>query len=313
MNQILVTGDELATGKVTQKVKKQKKVLPVNGIVVFYAISIIILGICMISGSVYANAKINQTIQANIRPEITVERNDENNTIELKVTHIRKIKSIVYNWNDEEETLIEGRDRKEIKHVIDLIYGENTLKIAVTEENGQIKTFEKTFIAGTIPEIKLEAVSNGVKLIVSSDEILDYVQYGWDDEETQKIEIGEKEYEGIINAPKGQHTLKIEVVDVNGIKANKEQVVVGDTEPTVKVESKMINGKATFVIDAEDDEKLKSISIVHNGGAQQIIEVNAKICHYEVTMTEGQENTIIVTATNENNLTKTRAIKFTNK
>ena len=52
MNQILVTGDEQVTAKVTQKVKKQKNVLPVNGIVVFYAISIIILGICLISGSV---------------------------------------------------------------------------------------------------------------------------------------------------------------------------------------------------------------------------------------------------------------------
>ena len=37
MNQILYTGDEV----IREPVKKQKKVLPVNTIVIFYAISII--------------------------------------------------------------------------------------------------------------------------------------------------------------------------------------------------------------------------------------------------------------------------------
>ena len=100
MNQILYTGDEQVTERVAPNVKKQKKLLPINGIIVFYAISIIILGICIISGSVYANAKINETIEAGIKPNITVERNDDNNTIDIKVSHIRKLKSLIYSWNN---------------------------------------------------------------------------------------------------------------------------------------------------------------------------------------------------------------------
>ena len=42
MNQILITGDEQRTGKVIENVKKQKKVLPVNGVVVFFATILII-------------------------------------------------------------------------------------------------------------------------------------------------------------------------------------------------------------------------------------------------------------------------------
>ena len=266
----------------------------------------------MISGSVYAKEKINQTVEASIKPEITVERNDENNTIEIKVTHIRGIKTVTYRWNDEEETTVDGKNRKSITETIDLIGGENTLKITVTEENGEIKIFEKTFIAGNIPEIELEAVANGVKIIASSEEILDYVQYSWDNGEMQKIEVGEKEYEGIINAPKGQHTLKIEVVDVNGMKASKEQPVVGETEPTLNVQSKLVNGKATFVIDAEDDENISTVTIIHNGGEKQVIDVNAKTYHKEIIMTEGELNTIIVTVTNVNGLPKTRRVKFEN-
>ena len=60
MNQILITGDEV----IKEPVKKQKKVLPIKSIAAFYAICTIILGICMITGSVYANAKINESVEA---------------------------------------------------------------------------------------------------------------------------------------------------------------------------------------------------------------------------------------------------------
>lgn len=312
MNQILITGEEVIEN-VNERVTKPKKVAPINGIVLFYAISIIILGICMISGSVYAKEKINATIEASIKPEITVERNDDNNTIQITVTHIRGIKTLTYQWNNEEATIIDGNNRKSIIETIELIGGQNTLKISATEENGQIKTFEKTFIAGNIPEIELQSVANGVKIIATSDEKINYVQYSWDSGDVQKIEVGEKKYEGIINAPKGKHLLKLEVVDINGMTAKKEQNVVGDTEPTVKVESKLVNGKATFVIDVEDDERITTLEIIHNGGEKQIINVNAQTYHKEVVMAEGKENTIIIRATNINGLTKTRGIKFDNK
>lgn len=267
----------------------------------------------MISGSVYAKEKINETVQANIRPEITVERNDDNNTLEISVTHIRTIKNVVYRWNDEEDVIINEQNKKNINKTIDLIGGENKLTIIATEENGQTSKFEKTYMVGNIPEIKLEAVANGVKLTATSEVIIDYVQYSWDDGEVQKIEVNEEQYEGIINAPQGLHLLKIEVVDENKMVAKKEQDVVGDTEPKLEVQSKLVNGKITFVIDAEDDENIKSVSIIHNRGEKQIEEVNSKTYHKEIVMTEGETNTIIVTATNINDLTKTRRIKFDNK
>lgn len=310
MNQILITGDE----KIAKKIKKQKNVVPINGIVIFYAICTIILGICILCGSIYTKEKIKQTIEANIKPEISVERDDEDNTIKITVTHIRGIKTVVYRWNDEEETTIDGKNRKEISETIDLIGGENTLKISVTEENGETKNIEKTFVAGNIPEIEIvEAIENGVKVQARSDDGIEYLQYSWDDGEMQKVEVGEKEYEGIINAPKGQHTLKIEVIDINGIQAKIERTIIGDTEPTVNVESKLLNGKATFVLDIEDDEEIETIEITHNSGEKQIIEVNDKTYHKEIVMTEGEVNTILVKAINLNGLAKTRGIKFNNK
>lgn len=314
MNQILDTGEERVIEPVAKKIEKQKKVLPINGILIFFAISIIILGICMVIGGKYSKDKINAEAEASIKPQISLERNDDDNTITILVTNIKEIKEVTYRWNEEEIIMIDGKSRKNIVEKIDLINGENTLKVTATGENGQKVNLEKKFTyINNVPNIELEAVANGVKVIATSDEIIEYVQYGWDDGEMQKVEVGKEKYEGIINTPKGKHTLKIEVVNTSGGKANEERVIVGDTEPTVNIESKLVDGKITFVIDIEDDEKIETIEITHNGGEKQIIEVNDKTYHKEVIMTEGELNTILVKAINLNGLTKTRGVKFNNK
>jgi len=312
VNQILDTGEENLRKKVN-KTKKVKRVLPVNVIVVFFALGIIILGICMISGSVYAKDKINEVVLASAKPQVDITRNDDDNTVEINVNHVRGIARIAYKWNNDEETVIDGNNRKNISEKIDLIGGENTLTVTIAEENGQSVTYEKKYQVGNIPVIKLEAVSNGVKLTATSEAKIENIVYNWDEGEEQKIEVGNTSYEGIINAPKGKHILKIKVVDENKMEAKKEQEVVGDTEPTVTVKPQFVDGKVAFVIEASDDEKLEKIEITHNGGAKQTEEINGTTYHKDIIMTTGETNTLIVTATNLNGLTKTVRVKFDNK
>lgn len=315
MNQILVTGDEYTKNARMAKIPRtrgEKKVLGINTIVVFYAVSIILLGICMISGSVYAKGKINETVEANTKPSVNIIRNDDNNTIEISVSHIRGIKTIAYKWNNGEETIIDGDNKTQLNEIIDLIGGTNTLKVTITEENGQSVTYSKEFIAGNIPEIKLEAVANGVKVTATSDEKISYITYSWDDGEEQKITVGATEYVRTISTPKGTHTLKIEAVDINNIKATKEQTVVGDTEPTLNITADIVDGKLVFVIDAEDDEAIKTIEITQNEGTKQVINVNASTYHNEIEMTQGV-NKLLVTVYNKNGLSTTLGRQFRNE
>lgn len=308
MNQILITGEE--------KLKKEKNVLPVKTIVLFFAICIIILGICMISGSVYAKDKINGVVEASAKPQVEINRNDDDNTIEINVKHIRNITRIVYKWNDEDEKILygeNGESSKEVSETIDLIGGNNSLSVEITEENGQTVTYNKTYNVN-IPKIELEAVSNGVKIIVSSEVEINYISYSWDDGETKEITVGEKNHEETISTPKGQHELKIEVVDENDSKAYKTQKVVGDTEPTLTIKPQYVDdGQIAFVINAEDDEKITKVEITHNGGEKQVIDVNDVKYEGNVIMTSGETNTLIVTVTNLNKLTKTSRVKFDNK
>lgn len=309
MNQILITGEEKV------KIKKEKKKVSTNTIVSIFSIFIIILGIGIISGSVYAKNGVNEVVIANAKPQVEINRDDDNNTVEIHITHVRGITNISYKWNDDEETVIDGKSRKEISESIDLLGGKNTLTVSITEENGQTVTYEKEYTVGNIPEIKLEAVSNGVKVIAASESKINNIVYSWDDGEEQKIDAGgtETTYEETIDAPKGQHTLKIEVTDNNNMTARKTQVVVGDTEPTIKIKPQYVDGKVAFVIDAEDDENIKKIEMIHNGGTKEVVEVNEKTYHKDIIMTTGETNTLIVVVTNQNNLTKTLRVKFDNK
>ena len=321
MNQILVTGDEYNNNQYNNnnnrnkpnktKMPKEKNVLGINGIVIFYAICIIILGICMISGSVYAKGKINETVLANIKPTVDMIRNDNNNTVELTIKHIRGIKTVSYRWNAEEPITINGNNSKEISETIDLLGGKNTLIVDITEENGETVTYQKEFTVGNIPKITLEAVANGVKVTVTNEDEIDFIVYSWDEGEEQRIEVGDTEYEGTISAPSGQHTLKIEATNVNGVTAEKEQVVVGDTEPTLKLGASIVNDKLVFTIDAEDDQGISTIQIQHNDGEIQTINVNDKTYHEEVEMTEGV-NKLVVLITNINGLETVQGVQFNN-
>ena len=321
MTQLVVTGEEYNNNQYNNnnnrnkpnktKMPKEKNVLGINGIVIFYAICIIILGICMISGSVYAKEKINETVLANIKPTVDMIRNDNNNTVELTIKHIRGIKTVSYRWNAEEPITINGNNSKEISETIDLLGGKNTLIVDITEENGETVTYQKEFTVGNIPEIVLEAVANGVKVTVTNEDEIDFIVYSWDEGEEQRIEVGDTEYEGTISAPSGQHTLKIEATNVNGVTAEKEQVVVGDTEPTLKLGASIVNDKLVFTIDAEDDQGISTIQIQHNDGEIQTINVNDKTYHEEVEMTEGV-NKLVVLITNINGLETVQGVQFNN-
>ena len=315
MNQILVTGgesDKIYKTQKTQKVRKEKKPLSKKTIVIIYALSIIILGICIILGSVYSKEKINETVEANTKPTIDIVRNDDNNTLEISVNHIRGITRLDYWWNNEETTTINGNNQKQLTETIELLGGTNTLTLEVYEENGQKVRYGKEYTVSNIPTIELEAVSNGIRIISTSESEIDYITYNWDNGENQEIQVSEKEYEGIITAPMGPHTLTIEVVDINGKKASKIQQVVGATEPTIKISAAYLsNGSVGFVIEATDEDQITTVELTLNDGTPQTIEVNDKTYSGEVEMVAG-ENRLKVVVKNRSGIEKTQGARFVN-
>ena len=281
-----------------------KKIVDIKKIVIFFSISIIILGFCLIGGSIYAKDQINDEVEANATPLVNVTRNDENNTLDITVSHIRGIQQITYQWNDGEEQILNENNQKNVTETIDLMGGKNILTITVTEENGQTVRYQKEYSVGNVPTITLENVDNGVKIIAYAEDTINNIKYSWDDGEATTIEVGEKNYEGVINAPKGRHSLKIIVTDEEGIPAEKTTTVIGATVPVIEAKLGRKNGEIYFVINVEDEEQLKNVKITLNDEEVENVQVNDKTYYVEVKALDG-ENRLVIEAENNNGLKTT--------
>ena len=312
MNQILVTGTETRNNNYNNynnyKTKKEPKKLSIKSIVIFFSISIIILGICLIVGSLYAKKGINETVEANTKPTIDVAKDDENQEVQINVKHIRGITEVAYKWNNEEETIINGNNQKEVKTSINLIGGTNTLTIRVKDESGQTVSYQKQYTSN-LAQITLEPVSNGVKVKVTCTNNLKYVTYQWDSNAEQKIDISTNEYEGTLNVQSGTHTLTIQAVDINDNKTTKTEKIVGDTEPTLSLKMEDKDNKKYYIIDAEDDQSIEKVVITIDG-VENTVEVNNAKYHNEIEIQDGKENKIKVQVYNINGLEAVRGGRY---
>lgn len=183
----------------------------------------------------------------------------------------------------------------------------NKVEAPKNEVSNNNTTTEEPVIQGNI-EIKFSSVEDGVKLNIISNIEIAIVEYCWDEEELTTIELGnETEYETVIPTKQGTHTLKVYVVDINGNEENKEQLVIGDTEPEVTIGTDKISN---YVVKAKDDEQLTKIIIKINEDTQEI-EINEK--EFEISLPIPDGNSIIdVTAYNLNGLSVNKKAQVTN-
>ena len=166
---------------------------------------------------------------------------------------------------------------------------------------------EDPVIQGKI-EIKFDSVEDGVKLNIVSNIEIKTIEYGWDEEEVTSIEIeNETEYETIIPSKQGTHTLNVYVEDINGNEKTETQLVIGDTEPELTIET---DGISNYVVKASDDEQLTKIIIKINDDQQEIL-INEKQFEKALPIPAG-DSIIDVTVYNLNGLSVNKKAKITN-
>lgn len=215
MNQILTT-----------KPVKQKKTVGENTVKIFFAISIIIFGICMISSGSYAmykgkvannkNTNNNNTVQNTDVENIQIHVSNENAIIHATVIGQSEISFVTYYWDEEEEVKV---DINNISDNIDIEIpaGEHNLTITAVDINNNSKTLKKKVKGVTKP--KLEVVQDGSQfLITASDEIgLDKLTFILNGQGYLVRVEGEKEKEFRYNLQPGDNTLEVTAYNVDGV------------------------------------------------------------------------------------------------
>ena len=302
MNQILSTNMPNNSGKKMG----QDGPKDIKNIIVFFVVALIIFAIVLIGMGAYTLLKKGETTtKTTEKPVITLE-NKTDTTVLLKVMHnTGTISKVYYNWNDDDETTINGNDGKYVEQEIEIPSGNNTLYIRVVDGNGQEATYEKQYELES--NINFEVSGNKIKITYDGDTTIAYMTYRWDDEDEETIQINDTTINQEIDALKGLHTLTVIVVDENNKTDKKVQKINGVSKPTLTIDSNEDNTR--FVIHVTDEEELKKIEIVLNEEQENKYVINLADYHlkeFDYTLPielEDGENIIEVTVYNDSDVT----------
>lgn len=308
MNQILSTSMPMEKNK---KSKKNKKDIPMNSILKFFGMIILIFGVFIIGIGGYTIYKNQVVQQQNLEPTIAIE-NKTDTEILLKVTHEKKIAKVEYGWNDEDMVVIDGNNGQYVEQEISIPSGINTLHVKVQDEEGKEKTFEKQYEIES--NINFEVAGNKIKITCQEERTIAYMTYKWDDEEEQRIEINDTKIDQEIDAIKGLHTLTVVTVDENNNKATKSQKINGVSKPELIID---VDEEAKhFVIKTSDDEQIQKIEIRLNQDDNQkyllnLEDKNLKELEYVLPIElQNGENIIEVKVYNSNNVTNESGVRY---
>ncbi len=306
MNQILSVEDTKKKNKKTKKQKAPRNSGPVaiESILKFFSVAILIFGIFMIGSGSYSMYTNSQEKTSNTKPTIQVEESETE--ITLRVTHDKALSKVTYKWNDEQETQIQTNGRREVSQVIEIPTGDNTLTVYAQDQNGQETTYQKAYSLEGDITIDFELDGNNIKVTANGKNELSYLTYRWDEEEETRVDINNTQIEQSIEIPKGQHTLTVIAVDINNTTETKTQEVRGVTKPNLEITT---DGSSNFIIKVSDEEGLKRLEFTVNDTDKYKLELSGRTeLEYQWPIQDG-ENILDVTVYNENDVTETMRVR----
>lgn len=299
MNQILSV-------EINKSKRKENKKLSIKSIVIFFCIMLIIFGGATASIGLFLQSKNNVSSSGITNNNLKVEAvQGDSETLNITASGENAIDKIIYKWNNEEETQVNGNNQKQMNLDINVPIGNNILKLTVTDVKGNSKTFEKTYV-GTVqykPEIKLSQDGNILKIACDSEKIIDYISYSFDSEETKTQNISNQNAEIPIEIKNidGEHKLTIIVSNQDGEKYQETKSIY---IPKVEI----VTDKEKFIINASDTRTITKVSINLNGEASEK-EINDTTYSDELKLQDG-ENKLILVVYNSDGLSTTKKIRF---
>ena len=314
MNQIL-----MVENKKKKKNKKMKNLnsssIAIKNIVIFFSVAIIVFALCIIGHSSYAIYRDSKGNNIENLAQIGMTR--KNDTLIINVESDYIINKFKYNWKNSEQTSI-IEESKSFQEEIILPSGNNILTIILEDETGRAVTYTKEIILDGVDIIKpsvevVEFQNTGVRINANDETEIEYITYRVDDGEEVRINKnidGDKSIEYIVNnISRGEHTINVIAVDSSGnIEEHESSIIVSSDRPKIKNIS-VDQQTRKIIIEAIDEDGIKSIEVNLNGAIYQMDDVNRKEATFSLDVQQGK-NTISIKITNVNGLSAEGATEF---
>lgn len=307
MNQILYTGN-----------RKSKQPLSIQSIGRIFAIMIILFGIILVGQGSYAIFEPKEMNNQKTSIPVVTMRQQENQ-VQINITHDKSIDKITYAWNTEQEIILQGMGRNNIEERIDIPEGTNSLTLKVVDITGKETTYTQAYEGvardNIKPEIEFTVENAKIKITAKDETQIDYISYRWNDEDETILEAREespKIIEERVDILKGENTLKVKAVDSSGNIEEREQAFKGAKKPTIE-----LSGQGDEItIRVKDDENIKKVEITLNGVSYSTDpnntgeSLNVKDLEIKQKLVSGR-NTITVKAYNVNDLVEEKTGEVT--
>lgn len=282
--------------------KKNKESIEIKKIVRFFAIAIGVFAVILIGLGSYYLVKNNKDAndkkqQLSATPNVDIIQEEEN--VLIKIDGNVAISKIVYNWNDEESSTIEGYNSTSLEETIELPIGTNILNVTVIDVNGKESKYQREYtLDSKKPVIELTLTKDyKIKISVKDTTGLKYINYSWNEGEKTKVNATTENLnliEQTVEIPLGQNTLKVEAVNTNEITTSKELEVKGIKRPTLSFRKE----GDYLIIRAEDEGIIKIVEYTLNGQKYQLNFKNkGPVLEYKQELQKG-DNHMEITAEN---------------
>lgn len=306
MNQILAVENKKKEKVKTKKIRTGRPI-EIKGIVMFFAVIIMVFGLTLAGQGSYALYKdIDDRKPENI-PYVTIER--VNDKAIVQISSNIEISKLVYSWNNGEESAIPIGSTN-AREEITLLGYDSVLNLTIEDMNGKRVKFQKQYLLTgvdiTKPVVEIETKDGNDKMkIVAKDETgIAYITYQWEDGEPVTVNADQQgQTEMIVQVPLtvGLKKIKIIAVDTNG---NIEEIERKITTSTSRPKMTLRRNKQKISIEIEDKDGIKSIKANLNGEEYEITNVNRKKVKVGYLYLREGNNTISVEVTNVNDYTE---------
>ena len=306
MNQILAVENKKKEKVKTKKIRTGRPI-EIKGIVMFFAVIIMVFGLTLAGQGSYALYKdIDDRKPENI-PYVTIGR--VNDKAIVQISSNIEISKLVYSWNNGEESAIPIGSTN-AREEITLLGYDSVLNLTIEDMNGKRVKFQKQYLLTgvdiTKPVVEIETKDGNDKMkIVAKDETgIAYITYQWEDGEPVTVNADQQgQTEMIVQVPLtvGLKKIKIIAVDTNG---NIEEIEREITTSTSRPKMTLRRNKQKISIEIEDKDWIKSIKANLNGEEYEITNVNRKKVKVGYLYLREGNNTISVEVTNVNDYTE---------
>ena len=307
MNQILDYNPNKSAGK-GPSTKSDIIVRVFAVLLALFAIALLASGGYKLYTSKMEEKKIEEQENSS-KADIVIKADENNQTVQISVTHDKVIKTVTYMWDSEMDKSKDGNGETTISFDIPLLQGDHKLTVIVTDIDGnETKKVEniqtESGVDAIPPTIDVQVTPEKKLLITAKDDVeMAYITYRWNEDEEVKIAVDDEQedkttIEYTIDIMKGVNSLRVIAVDASP-KSNTGkffETYTGVTKPDVKIT--IASDKKSANIYCSHEDGLKRIKLSLNGQDYDVDigQGNPKEASFDIQLGEGQ-NTIKVTAT----------------